>query len=73
MVKLMPSMVLALLPEHAEHPLQSFHLHLALHGFGRDLHHDSQTPLLLPFVVKAVRDMCVDGDKLSNVRDEISE
>ena len=41
-------------PEHAEHPPQDCaHLHFALHGWGRELQNDLQTPALLLFSVVA--------------------
>ena len=43
-------------PAHGEHPLQSFQLHLTLHGLAREGQNVLQTPaLLLCFVVKSIR------------------
>ena len=48
-------------PAHAGHPLQNLHLHLALHGFGRELQNDSQVPALLLFVARSMIQHCMNG------------
>ena len=74
MAKVMVSMVLDRLPEHAEHPLQSLHVHLALQGLGRELHQSSQFSTLLPFVVNAACSVCVyECYAVSSARGEISK
>ena len=49
-------------PAHAEHPLQSFHLHLARHVWGRDRHNCRQEDLLFA-VVRSACGMSMDGNE----------
>ena len=50
-------------PAHEAHPLQALHVHLELHGCGRELHHSRRHTPWVVVVLGSTSNMRLDGDE----------